>query len=602
MMREAAGLIPDEQFEALIAAHGALPEEEGEDKVTPLEEAVARLVEPGMSLYFGFIHARAHAAAFAIARRFWGARPDFHLITAGVLELGLLLVHGRLVKRVTAAFAGNTYPVPGPNRVFREAVASGRVTIEETTNLTIAMRLMAGALGLPFMPTRSIAGTGLASNRAAFAKVDNPFAADESVGVVAALRPDLTVLHAYAADRAGNAIVLAPYGEDVWGALASRRGVLLTVEKLVPTSVIRRNAHLVRIPSYVVRSVSVAPFGAHPQPMTAFGLDGGFGYGEDYAFRREFLEASRTDAALDAWFDRWVGGCARHEDYLARLGQERLDALRDEFAEDAWRRNLERRRSSIRRQRAATASETMIVLAAREVKRRVLAGGHKTVLAGAGVANLAAWLAVDDLKRQGCDVDLMAEAGFFGYAPRFGDPYLFAVANMFTNKMQSGFIGVLGACAGGAMNRCLAVVGAGQVDRFGNVNSTRLDDGQYLVGSGGANDVGNSANEMLVLCGASPRRLVDRVSYVTTSGRQARTLVTTLGVFEKETAEAPFVLARLTPAGEGAPRPRAERIADVATNCGWALQSAPDVGETEPLTDAELATLRLFDPEAIFTA
>ena len=601
-MPDANGQIPDAQFEALIAAHGSLPENEGADKVVPLEEAVARLVEPGMSLYFAFIHARAHAAAFAIARRFWGARPDFHLITAGVLELGLLLVHGGLVRHVTAAFAGNTYPVPSPNRVFREAVARGGVGIEETTNLTIALRLMAGALGLPFMPTHSIAGTGLAANRDVFTEVDNPFAADERIGVVAALRPDLAILHAYAADRAGNAIVLGPYGEDVWGALGSRRGVLLTVEKLVPTSVIRRNAHLVRIPSYVVQSVSVVPFGAHPQPMTAFGIDGGSGYGEDYAFRREFLDASRSDAGLDAWFNQWVGGCGSHEGYLARLGRDRLDALRDEFAESAWRRNLERHRPSIARQRTASANETMIILAAREVKLRVRAGGYRTVLAGAGIANLAAWLAVTDLRRDGHDVELLAEAGFFGYAPRFGDPYLFGVANMFTNKMHSGFIGVLGALAGGAGNRCLAVVGAGQIDRLGNINSTRMDDGQYLVGSGGANDLGNSASEMLVLCAASPRRLVDRVSYVTTSGRQVRTLATPLGVFEKASAAAPFVLARLAPMAEGAQRAKPERIADVAKGCGWDLMAAPDVGETEPLTDAELATLRLFDPEAIFTA
>lgn len=602
MAHAAAGsavTIPDDVFDAVMREHDALPQNEGEDKVVPLADAVAKCVRPGIALYLGFVHARAHAAGFEIIRQFGDRNPRFHLITAGVLELGLAMVHRRMVERVTAAYAGNTYPLPSPNRIFREAVAAGRLTVEESTNLTVTLRLMAGALGLPFMPTRSVTGTGLATAANGYREIADPFAPAQRIGVLGALRPDHALIHAYAADRAGNALLLAPYGEEAWGALASRDGVLLTVEKLVSTEFIRRHAHLVRIPAHVVRSVSIAPFGAHPQPMTVFGLPGHAGYGEDYEFRRAFQQASRTDVAMDAWIDEWVVDCADHERYLARLGSDRLDALRRTLAEDAWRLRLADALAGVDRDTKPSAAETMIVLAAREIVRKVRAQRYTTVLAGAGVANLAAWLAVSELKRTGVDVELMAEAGFFGYSPRLGDPYVFAVANMYSNKMHSGFAGILGTLAGGPDNRCLAVVGAGQVDCNGNINSTRQTDGSYLVGSGGANDLGNTAREVLVLCTASPHRLVAKVDYVTTSGARTTTLVTPLGTFEKADPKSTFRLSALAPAVDQASA--AARVDEISRACAWPLQVVPDVALHGSIEMRELATLRLFDPERIFT-
>lgn len=599
-MSTSGQVISQQVFDAILRRNDALPSSEGADKVLPLDAAVSRLVRPRMSLYTGFGHARAHAAAFEIIRRFWNTDPQFHLISAAILEAGLIMVHGRMVERVTAAYAGNTYPVPGPNRIFTEAMAAGRLTLEEATNLTITTRLMAGAMGLPFIPTRSVTGTGLATAANGYREVIDPFAEDgRPVGVLQALRPDLAVIHAFAADANGNAILLGPYGDEVWGAFASREGVLLTVEKLVSTDFIRQHAHLVRIPGYVVRSVSVAPLGAHPQPMTTFGLPGEAGYGEDYAFRRDFKDASRSDAALDAWVRRWVLDCPDHAAYVERLGTERIGALRAGFDPQAWRPLLAHKRAGISCDAEYSDAEAMIILAAREIGRRVRAEGHKTVLAGAGVANLAAWLAVAALKAEGVEVELVAEAGFFGYAPRFGDPYLFSVANMFSNKMHSGFMSVLGLLAAGSGNRCLAVIGAGQVDRRGNINSTRQSDGSFLVGSGGANDLGNGASDVLVLCAASPKRLVPDVPYVTTSGRHVRTLVTQLGVFEKPQQDAAFALARLAPARPAA-SPGAVMEA-VAASCGWPVEPAAALESHEPITADEIATLRLFDPERIFT-
>lgn len=592
-------LIPKDIFEAVLRQHDVLPKDEGADKVIPLSAAVASLVRPRMSLYLAFGHARAHAAAFEIIRRFWNTDPQFHLISAAILEAGLIMVHGRLVNRVTAAYAGNTYPVPGPNRVFREAFAAGRVTLDEVTNLTITTRLMAGAMGLPFIPTRSVTGTGLATPSNGYREIDDPFAGDgRRTGVLQSLRPDLAIVHAYAADASGNAILTGPYGEETWGAFASTGGVLLTVEKLVSTEFIRQHAHLVRIPAHIVRSVSVAPLGAHPQPMTTFGLAGEAGYGEDYEFRRAFKDASRSDATLDEWIARWVTGCPDQPAYLERLGAARVDALHASFDPQAWRAVLDAKRPAVSRDAHASAAETMIILAAREIMRRVRSKAHKTVLAGAGVANLAAWLAVSALKAERVDVELMAEAGFFGYAPRLGDPYLFNVGNMFSNKMHSGFMNVLGLLAGGSTNSCLAVIGAGQVDRHGNINSTRQSDGSFLVGSGGANDLGNSASEVLVLCTASPKRLVQALPYVTTSGRHVRTLVTQHGVFEKRSADAAFSLVRLAAAEPpGSP----EGAKHIEASCGWALEPDAALETHEPITPTELATLRLFDPERIFT-
>ena len=96
---------------------------------------------------------------------------------------------------------------PGPSPVVARALERGGFALESWTMLTISQRLLAGALGIPFLPTRSIAGSSLADElRAAggFAEIRDPFDPSRSQGVVRAYQPDVSFVHAWAADPAGN--------------------------------------------------------------------------------------------------------------------------------------------------------------------------------------------------------------------------------------------------------------------------------------------------------------------------------------------------------------------------------------------------------------
>ena len=132
------------------------------------------------------------------------------------------------------------------------------MSVEHWSFLTFAQRLEAAACGLPAVVTRSLAGSSMEENDA-YAKAATPFG---DVGLLAPLAPDVALLHAPVADRDGNVAVHPPMLEGLWGALAARRGAIVTVERVVDD--LRPWSHLVRIPAHRVLAVSEATMGAHP--------------------------------------------------------------------------------------------------------------------------------------------------------------------------------------------------------------------------------------------------------------------------------------------------------------------------------------------------
>ena len=140
------------------------------------------------------------------------------------------------------------------------------------------------------------------------------------------------------------------------------------------------------------------------------------------------------------------------------------------------------------------------------------------VLAGAGVANLAAWVAVARARAAGDPVQLTAELGLWGYTPTPADPYIFNHRVFPRTTLLADASTVLGMVVGGPGTTTVGCLGAAEVDQDGNLNSTRLGDGRVLVGSGGANDVVSRATACVVVTLGRPRRLPGRVAYITAPG------------------------------------------------------------------------------------
>jgi acyl CoA:acetate/3-ketoacid CoA transferase beta subunit len=210
---------------------------------------------------------------------------------------------------------------------------------------------------------------------------------------------------------------------------------------------------------------------------------------------------------------------------------------------------------------------------------------------------LSAWLAAYFLRQEGFEIDIMAEIGFFGYLPRPTDPFIFNLTNIPTCKMLTDISEVLGIFIGGAGQRCLGVLSAAQMDRFGNLNSTMIPPDTLITGSGGANDVLSCASEVLAVVPNSTLRLVQKVPYVTGPGKRVRALVTTLGLFEKPEGEEEFWLTGIMEDGK---TELFDKVREIKGQCGWDLRITSDLRKISPPKEEELALLRLFDPHKFF--
>ncbi len=271
-------------------------------------------VHDGDVLYLaGFTHLIPFAFGHEIIRQglqhltLCRATPDLlydQMLAAGVAD------------RVVFSYAGN--PGVGNLPVFRRVVEAGEIGIEEYTHFELVARLAAGAAGLPFWPLRSLEND--LSLRRPRPKVRSPFG-DEEVPVVPALNPDVTLLHAHAADEDGNIYARGLPGEVREAALAARL-VIASVEEVLPASELRKDRDHLLLPGFRVTNVSLAPWGAHPSYV--HGL-----YDRDTTFYTEWDALARDPASVAAWLEQFVYGVKDRDDYLRQLPQDRLAALKE---------------------------------------------------------------------------------------------------------------------------------------------------------------------------------------------------------------------------------------------------------------------------------
>ncbi|MFC1858540.1 CoA-transferase [Thermodesulfobacteriota bacterium] len=568
-------------------------------KLMPLSEAVRKNIKPKMSIHFGFTHYRAHGAAFELLRQFKDKNPEFTLMATGVLEYGIILINYGLIKKVIASFYGDSYPTSAPNPILQKAFSDKSVELENWTNLTIPLRFMAAAYNFPFMPTNSIIGSSIEKeNKGQLEILSRPNNADKKICLLSPLQPDIAIVHGLAADADGNTILAPPYGENLWGAFAAKKGVIITVEKIVSSEFIRRYSHLVKIPGQIVKTVSEVPFGAFPQGMSNQGVEEIDSYGEDHQFRIDFRNVSRDPKDFDEWADFWILKNKDHGEFLNKIGYERLMSLKGKADKNAWVYEINSKAPKIDFAKKYSNSELMAIITARIIGEKTKKHKYKRILGGIGLSSLASSISYYMIKNRSKEnIELLAETGFYGYIPRPGDPFVFNFANIPTNKIQSNFIGVLNLFVSGINNRCLGVLATAQIDKTGNLNSTRLANGRYLVGSGGANDICNGAEEVIIVSKNDKRRLVNELPYITSNGNKVSTLVTDLGIFEKRDKN--FVLTRYVDTDGN--QKIEDHIKEISENTGWEIEISENIERIDPPTQEEIEIIRMLDPEGYFT-
>jgi glutaconate CoA-transferase subunit A len=164
------------------------------------------------------------------------------------------------------------------------------LAIEEHSHAGMANRYVAGASGVPFGVLRGYVGTDLMEHTASIKTVTCPFTG-EVLTAVAALNPDVTIIHAQRADRSGNVQLWGIVGVQKEAVLAARR-VIVTVEEVVEELPPVPGA--VYLPSWVVTAVAPVPNGAHPSYAQ--------GYNDrDNDYYREWDSISRNRDTFSAW-------------------------------------------------------------------------------------------------------------------------------------------------------------------------------------------------------------------------------------------------------------------------------------------------------------
>ena len=141
---------------------------------------------------------------------------------------------------------------------------SGEVACTEWTNYTLAVRFKAAAMGVPFLPVRSLLGTDTFRHSAACV-VACPFTG-EKVALLPALYPDVAAIHVHEADRYGNCRIRGTTVADLDLARAAKR-LIITCERLIPSDDIRQDPSRTVIPFFCVDAVCEVPFGSYPGNM-----------------------------------------------------------------------------------------------------------------------------------------------------------------------------------------------------------------------------------------------------------------------------------------------------------------------------------------------
>ena len=284
-------------------------------KLNSLREAIAQFVPDGSTVVIGagLETCVPFAAGHEIIRQ---RKRDLTLVGPISDVLFDQLIGAGCVRAVRAAWVGNV--ITGSSYNFRRAVEGGRIDVEDHSNLTLALALRAGAMGVPFLPTRTALGSDLFTTNASLKTVTCPYTS-ERLTAVAAIVPDVAILHVQRADAEGHAHLWGNFGVAREAALASQH-VIICAEEIVTAEVIDRDPNRVITPGFRVSAVVHVPWGAHPSPMPGH-------YNRDHEMFLSYQRESQTPEKFATWQARWVDGVRNRDDYLALLGQERTTSL-----------------------------------------------------------------------------------------------------------------------------------------------------------------------------------------------------------------------------------------------------------------------------------
>jgi glutaconate CoA-transferase subunit A len=298
------------------------------DKVMSAAAAIARYIRPGAVLGMG--GQNIGRCPMALTHEIIRQRIGNLTVVGCNLSITMdQLVGAGLVRRCECG-SGNLERF-GTTFCWRRGIEEGTLEVEDYSHLAMVTRFLAGEMGVPFMPTRSLLGSDLlppprdVGGQARPGKalvIDNPWAPGEPVALVPALQPDVSIVHVQRADRMGN-LVIEGFATHEPEMVRASRSVIASCEELVSTDEIRAHPEQTTVPFLHVSAVVVQPFGAYPTSTYRY-------YDYDAAQVTAYQMVARAGGAtLTEYFQARVWDCATFDEHLAGVaGREQLERLR----------------------------------------------------------------------------------------------------------------------------------------------------------------------------------------------------------------------------------------------------------------------------------
>lgn len=274
--------------------------------------AAAALIPDGANLALGGIalHIQPMALIRELIRQ---GRKDLTVI-GDILGLNADILAGAgALRRVEASGVGlERY---GLARNFRRAVETGQVVMADFSDSTSLDRIVAARENLTFYPVTYLGGTDIPKYLPELVPFKCPITGQDLYAMPPA-QIDFAVIHMPYADEYGNALVptraMMPDAIAVMMARAAK-SVIITVEQVVPNSLVRQNPYLNQIPSYRTTAVAEAAWGAHPASMPDF-------YDVDDNHLQEYVASSASSEAFGEYLRKYVHGVPDHVAYLEAVG------------------------------------------------------------------------------------------------------------------------------------------------------------------------------------------------------------------------------------------------------------------------------------------
>jgi len=562
-----------------------------ESKLMTMKEAVSRFVRPGMHLgYGGFSLCRSPMAfSHEVIRQGIG---DLHISSVNPSYAVDILIGAGLVKSVESGCL-NMERLGLPKN-FCRSVQEGRLLSEDYEHGAMTFRYLAGSLGFPFMPMKSMLGSDMLKYQVLKAKkyelMNCPFT-NQKVVLLPACTPELAIIHVPRCDESGNCQIDGSCFADELIAKAAAQVIVVT-EQLISNDETRRNPQSNIIPFFRVNAVVHSPWGAYPSSVPGC-------YDYDYEALRNYQKISSTPESFKAYLDRFVYGVEDFTAYLEIAGTPltyRRLAIDPRLGYSEYTTSLVSPSIELQEKRPGEFNlrELMIIAASREIK------DFDIVVAGTGLPMAATTVAK---LSHAPHCHYCVETGIGGLKPvhsslSVADPRLTGIA-------KPAFITATLDGLGHIVHRGFAGVGflgGAQIDQYGNLNATCI--GNYgkpkkrFPGSGGANVIASCAKRTLIVMKHEKRRFLERVDYITSPGHLTGgtsradvgltgggpdKVITDLAVLGFESESKKMMLVSVHPG---------VTVENVIAETGFDLILPSDVPTTPPPTDEELAILR----------